>query len=116
MIQTEIQLLKRYAHHREQKYVDEMSVQNQDSVDQTLFLPHIHDALARLPQADREAVVLRFLQNKSLQEVGADLGISSDAARMRIHRALSRMNRYLSRKGISTTVAALLLRQLNIEI
>jgi len=56
------------------------------SVDEALF-----QALDTLRSTDREAVVLRFAQGLSLSEVGQAQGVSEDAARMRIQRALKRL-------------------------
>jgi RNA polymerase sigma factor (sigma-70 family) len=44
----------------------------------------------RLSQTDRDAVVLRFLEEKSLADIGQALGLSEDAARKRVQRALER--------------------------
>jgi len=92
---------------REQSYVDNMNTLDANKTDWTHLMPEIHEALDRLNSGERTAVVLRFLQNKSLVEVGSELGVSADAARMRINRALTRMNSHLARKGITTTAAAL---------
>jgi len=94
-------------YHREQSYVDNMKTVDTHETDWAHLMPSIHDALDRLNSVERTAVILRFLQNKSLIEVGAELGVSADAARMRINRALARMNGHLARKGITTTAAAL---------
>jgi hypothetical protein len=69
--------------------------------------PHFHDALDRLKPADREAILLRFVQEQSLGEVGAALGISENTARMRIQRALERIRTHLAKVGVVVTLAAL---------
>src|SRR5580698_9327099 len=46
--------------------------------------PLLDDAVASLGTSDRDAIVLRFFQNRSLAEVGATLGASEEAARMRV--------------------------------
>jgi hypothetical protein len=53
--------------------------------------------------------VLRFLEGKALDEVGAALGVTADAARMRTDRALEKLKKLLGRKGVSTTAATLAL-------
>ena len=52
---------------------------------------HLEPALAELDAEDREALVLRYLGNRGLREVGAELGVSEEAARKRVHRALERL-------------------------
>src|SRR5439155_21440550 len=54
-------------------------------------------------------VLLRFFQNKSLKEVGLALGLSENAARMRVERALDKLRAQLARKGVTSTAAALAL-------
>jgi hypothetical protein len=73
--------------------------------------PHLNAALSALKPADRDAVLLRFLEGRTLAETGALLGITEDAARMRVSRALEKLRRYLSAHGAAVTgvvLAALL--------
>lgn len=51
----------------------------------------LFEALDALGGPEREAVVLRFVQGLSLAEVGRAQGVSEDAARMRVNRALKRL-------------------------
>ncbi|BDI29615.1 hypothetical protein CCAX7_16660 [Capsulimonas corticalis] len=69
--------------------------------------PHINAAVARLRPADREAVLLRFFEGRNLAEVGAQLGVSENTARMRVARAVERMRRHLAREGAILGGAAL---------
>jgi len=69
--------------------------------------PFLDDALGRLKPADREAVLLRFVQQQSLAEVGADLGVSENTARMRVQRSLEKIRAHLSRAGVTVTLALL---------
>jgi RNA polymerase sigma factor (sigma-70 family) len=71
--------------------------------------PHFHAALDRLKPADREAVLLRYVEEQSLAEVGAWLGITENTARMRVNRALEKIRRHLERAGVAVTVGALAL-------
>ena len=69
--------------------------------------PVLDAAIDDLPDPDRAAVVLRFLQRRSFSAVGAALQVSEDAARMRTERALEKLRAALVRRGITSTVAAL---------
>ncbi len=71
--------------------------------------PRLNDALEHLKPADREAILLRFMQEKSLAEVGACFGVSENTARMRVARALEKMRLHLAKAGIAVTVGALTL-------
>ena len=73
--------------------------------------PFLNAAVARLRPADREAILLRFFEGHALAEVGARLGVSENAARMRVARAVERLRRHLAREGAvlsGTALAALL--------
>lgn len=69
--------------------------------------PVIDDALGDLKPRDREAVLLRFFQNRSHADVGAALQLSENAARMCVDRALERLRAALERRGVTSTCAAL---------
>lgn len=69
--------------------------------------PLLDDAMTELGARDRNAVVLRFFNGKSLTEVGAILGVSEDAAKMRIHRALEKLRRFFLRRGATLTTASI---------
>jgi len=64
-------------------------------------------ALNELDQTDRDAVLLRFFEQRSLKDVGSALGMEEDTARKRVSRALEKLRTLLARKGITTTSAAL---------
>ena len=69
--------------------------------------PAVNDALAALGAKDREAVLLRFADGLSFPELGAALGTSEDAARMRLNRALGHLRRFFAKQGVALSVAAL---------
>ena len=69
--------------------------------------PHLDPALDALPAADREAVVLRFFEHQDLRTIGERLGISEEAARKRVARALERLRAGLTKRGAVLTVAVL---------
>jgi len=62
--------------------------------------PELDEGIAALPTKDRQAIILRFLQQKSLYEVGNVLGISESAAQMRVARALERLRAFFRRRGV----------------
>jgi RNA polymerase sigma factor (sigma-70 family) len=69
--------------------------------------PIMDDALSELGEADREAIVLRYFECHEFSRVGAALGVSENAARMRVDRALEKLRAVLQERGVSTTGAAL---------
>jgi RNA polymerase sigma factor (sigma-70 family) len=80
---------------------------NPEFLDWERIKPVLDGAIDELPGPDREAVVLRFLERREFSEIGAALRMSSDAARMRTARALEKLRVFLSRRGITSTSAAL---------
>lgn len=69
--------------------------------------PVLDDAMDGLNDKDRDAVVLRFYEEQSLRDVGAALGLSENAARMRIARALTKLRDLLGQRGVSSSTAGL---------
>jgi RNA polymerase sigma factor (sigma-70 family) len=69
--------------------------------------PCLDEVLAKLRAKDREAVVLRFFQQRSYAEIGAALGMGESAARMRTERALEKLRAALLRRGVRSTAEAL---------
>jgi RNA polymerase sigma factor (sigma-70 family) len=69
--------------------------------------PLLDDAMGRLGEKDRNAIVLRFFENKNLAEVGAALGASEDAAKMRVNRALEKLRAHFTKRGVASTAAAI---------
>ena len=64
-------------------------------------------AMEELTSEDRNAVLLRFFQGKDLKDVGAALGITEDAARMRVTRAIGKLHSLLESRGVTVSAAAL---------
>jgi RNA polymerase sigma factor (sigma-70 family) len=86
----------------------EMNLQNSDvEPDWSHIRPELDDALNELGGPDREAILLRYFDQRSLAQLGAALRISEDAARKRVDRALERLRDLLVSRGIKTTSAAL---------
>jgi len=73
--------------------------------------PLLDEGLATLRETDRDAVVLHFLRRRTFREVGESLGLSQEAARKRVTRALDSLRAFLTGRGVSlphTTLAAAL--------
>jgi len=65
--------------------------------------PMLDEALASLGETDRRAILLRFFENKNLGEVGNALETSEDTARKRVSRALEKLRKYFSRRGVDSS-------------
>lgn len=69
--------------------------------------PLLDEAIGTLNEKDRTAILLRFLERRSFAEVGRALGLSDNAARMRIERTLEKLRLALNRQGLTTTTVGL---------
>jgi uncharacterized protein (TIGR03435 family) len=91
---------------REQKaYMQSMLEDTHADAAWEQMAPLLEEAMLRLGQTDRAALVLRFFEGRSLNEVGAALGASEDAAKKRVNRALEKLHRFFSKRGVSSTTA-----------
>ncbi|MDR3378009.1 MAG: sigma-70 family RNA polymerase sigma factor, partial [Verrucomicrobiae bacterium] len=73
----------------------------------THIAPLLDRAMEKLGQKDHDALVLRFFENKNFAEVGAALGASEDAAKMRVTRSLEKLRKIFTKHGIVSTTALL---------
>ena len=86
---------------REQEAYMQSTLNEPDADAWPQIAPLLDEALGKLGEADRNALVLRVFENKSLAEVGAALGASEDAAKMRVNRALEKLRKIFSKRGVA---------------
>ena len=92
---------------REQAVVSMNEMNSNANASWNELRPMIDEALEELGGADREAIVLRYFEAYEFSLVGAALGVSENAARMRVDRALEKLRAILQKRGMATTGAAL---------
>jgi len=66
--------------------------------------PFLDEGLAQLGEEDRQAVLLRFFEEKSFLEVGVRLGVNEDAARMRVTRTLKSLRKFFLKRGLAFSI------------
>jgi RNA polymerase sigma factor (sigma-70 family) len=71
------------------------------------LLPVLDTVIRELDEADREAVLLRFFEQRPFAEIAAVLEVGEDAARKRVTRALDKLHALLTRRGITSSAVAL---------
>ncbi len=69
--------------------------------------PHVDEVVNLLPEKERGAIILRFFEQKPMRELAASLGITEEAARMRISRSLEKLRSLLAKRGVALTSIAL---------
>jgi RNA polymerase sigma factor (sigma-70 family) len=90
---------------REVKFMREPIRETAPETDWKKLRPTLDDAMHELKEADREAILLRYFENRQFAEVGAELGLNENAARMRVERALEKLRDIFARRGITTATA-----------
>lgn len=80
------------------------SIQNEpESAAWEQIAPLLDDAMGALGETDRNAIALRFFENKTAAEAAAALKMSEAAAHKRTSRALEKLRKYFSKRGVILT-------------
>ena len=92
---------------RKRREGEVLPMMEHDDVDWRRVGPILDELIGRLRESDRALVLLRYFERRSFAEIGDRLGISEDAARMRVDRALARLRSWLEQRHIRSSSAAL---------
>jgi RNA polymerase sigma factor (sigma-70 family) len=92
---------------RERQAAEMNALQNTPEADFSQVAPLLDEAINELADADRTAILLRFFERQAFHAVGAALGSNEGAARMRVNRALEKLEFLLKQRGVTTTAGAL---------
>jgi hypothetical protein len=76
-----------------------------DSAVWNQLAPCLDEAMASLGEADRNAIALRYFENRPWREVAALTHVTEDAAQKRVMRALEKLRRLFARRGVALTTA-----------
>ena len=98
---------RRQAREQEAFTMQELSGQPTPEPNWEELRPVLDEAMHELNERERNAVLLRYFEGRHLSEVGATLGLSEDAARMRVARALEKLRGLLAKRGVKASAAAL---------
>jgi RNA polymerase sigma factor (sigma-70 family) len=69
--------------------------------------PLLDEALNCLGEKEHDAVVLRFFDGKELKQVGAAMGTTEDAARMRVNRGVEKLRDFFTKRGVTLSATAI---------
>ncbi len=94
---------------RERQAVEMNALQGNSKQDFTKVAPLLDEAINELGEADRTAILLRFFEQRDFRSVGEALGSNEDAARMRVNRAVEKLESLLRQRGVTTSAAMLAL-------
>jgi RNA polymerase sigma factor (sigma-70 family) len=101
---------------REQKAATMHQTNSEQSAWNEVY-PVLDEALQRLTDAERAVLLLRYFDGKTMQQVGHTLGLTENAAKMRVSRATEHLRSQLIRSGVTCGLVVLadLLAQRTIE-
>jgi RNA polymerase sigma factor (sigma-70 family) len=90
---------------REEQFMREPANDAATDAEWEKLRPILDAAMHGLKETEREAVLLRYFENRPYAEVGAKLGLNENAARMRVERALEKLRGVLAKRGIAAGAA-----------
>jgi len=90
---------------REQEAYMQSTLNDTDAAAWAQLAPLLDEAMGRLGETDRNVVVLRFFENKTAAEVGAALKLTEAAAHKRVNRALDKLRKMFSKRGVTLSAA-----------
>src|SRR2546422_3613252 len=91
---------------REEMAAEAAALEREGTSPLEALVPLLDEGLLNLRAGDRLALVLRFLEERSLRDVGLALGVDEDAARKRVSRALDRLAGFFRRRGFTVAAGA----------
>ena len=65
------------------------------------LVPLLDEALLKLREPDRLAVIMHFMEGQTFEEVGTALGVGEDTARKRVNRCLHELTHFFQRRGFA---------------
>lgn len=98
---------ERRRQNRERQAVEMSSLEDHSEENLTTVAPVLDEAINQLGTADRQAILLRFFEQRDFQSVGAAMGSNEEAARKRVNRALEKLHLLLKNRGIVFSATAL---------
>src|SRR5665647_1752557 len=86
---------------REQEAYMQSTLSEPETAAWEQIAPLLDEAMGRLGETDRNAVVLRFFENKTAQEVAATLKLNDAAAHKRVNRAVEKLRKFFTKRGVT---------------
>jgi uncharacterized protein (TIGR03435 family) len=67
--------------------------------------PLLDEAMASLGETDRAVLALRYFENQTAAEIGRTLELNEEAAKKRVNRALEKLRKFFTKRGVDSTTA-----------
>jgi RNA polymerase sigma factor (sigma-70 family) len=100
--------VRRRAREQEAAAMNELFATEPDGVWEHIA-PHLDAALGELSEGDRDALLLRYFELKSAQEMAQVLGVSDEAAQKRVSRAVERLREFFAKRGVTVGASGLVI-------
>jgi RNA polymerase sigma factor (sigma-70 family) len=92
---------------REEQAVQMNEIEDGSTANFAALAPVLDEAINKLGTDERQAIVLRYFEERDFRSVGEALGSSEEAARKRVNRALEKLRGLLGRRGVTLSAAGL---------
>jgi RNA polymerase sigma factor (sigma-70 family) len=92
---------------RERQAVEMNALNDQRDSVLAQIAPVLDEAIQELGADDRDAILLRFFEQRNLRSVGEALGTTENVAQKRVARAVQELGILLQRRGVALSAAAL---------
>ena len=99
--------MQRRRQHREQEAYMRAQLNETESNTWMQIEPVLDTAMAQLGAKDHNAVVLRFFEGRNFKDISATLGTTEAGAKMRVNRALEKLRKFFTARGLTFSVAAI---------
>ena len=98
---------KRRRQAREQEAYMQSTLNHPDADAWVQLAPLLDEAMAKLGETDRTALVLRFFENKTAREIAGALRMEEAAAQKRVARALEKLRALFLKRGVTLTATVI---------
>jgi RNA polymerase sigma factor (sigma-70 family) len=95
---------------RREQTASELATSMQQHTEPSLLnalTPLLDEGLMSLRETERQALILRFFENRTHREIGSLLGTGEDAARKRVDKALHQLTAFFRRQGYALPTTAI---------
>jgi RNA polymerase sigma factor (sigma-70 family) len=99
--------MQRRRQHREQEAYMQSQLNEAESNAWMRIEPLLDQAMAQLGEKDHNAVVLRFFEGRNFKDVSSALGTSEAGAKMRVNRAVEKLRKFFTRRGLTLSAAVI---------
>jgi RNA polymerase sigma factor (sigma-70 family) len=99
--------MQRRRQHREQEAPMQSLINEPEPDVWEQIAPVLDEGMSQLPEKDRNALVLRFFENKTAREIGIAQRIDESTAQKRVGRALEKLRGFFLQRGVTLSVTAI---------